>query len=297
MEKISMEVGSLKNNIWQLNDLTSQTQEDLWLEIIQDILIDTLGIEKEAIGLDSHIQDDLGADDLDTVEMIMKLEKELQIVIPDDHIDRLDTVRNVLRYLNKHHFFKTETKEPEMFLQPEMEEEPKQYEILKNQRFLTTLRRFKAKETFIEVRRNMVLNCLKDDVFEEILDQPNTFVNITKYQRDISFENNKNLALGWNSYLSLHFINSRLKDKKKIDTFSEKNQQLRERETQLINEFNMLIDACFNLEEIDLISVIESQQLEFKVKKTATQYKRKLKQLAKLNEDLTNMKFVLQIKE
>ncbi len=72
---------------------------DIKSQII-DILSDQLGIEKEKIKPESKIAEDLGADSLDTVEINNVMEEKFNISIPDDDIEKIKTVQNVIDYLH-----------------------------------------------------------------------------------------------------------------------------------------------------------------------------------------------------
>ena len=71
-------------------------------EKMQQILAEQLDADIESITLETDIQDDLGADSLDVVEMLMSIEDELEIEIPDDQIENLKTVGNVVDYITEH---------------------------------------------------------------------------------------------------------------------------------------------------------------------------------------------------
>lgn len=60
---------------------------------VKDIIIDVVGIEPEEINDDSNLTSDLGFDDLDTVEVIMKVETEFNISISDEEIDKIETFK------------------------------------------------------------------------------------------------------------------------------------------------------------------------------------------------------------
>ena len=66
---------------------------------VKDIIIDKLGVEEEKISKEASFVDDLGADSLDTVELIMQLEEELGIEIPDDDAEKITTVQAAIDYL------------------------------------------------------------------------------------------------------------------------------------------------------------------------------------------------------
>ena len=67
---------------------------------VKDIIIDKLGVEEEKISADASFVDDLGADSLDTVELIMQLEEEFGIEIPDDDAEKITTVQAAIAYLD-----------------------------------------------------------------------------------------------------------------------------------------------------------------------------------------------------
>lgn len=70
-------------------------------EKIQEIVADKLGVEKSKITKEASFIDDLGADSLDTVELIMKMEEDFDIEIPDEDAEKLRTVGDVVDYLDK----------------------------------------------------------------------------------------------------------------------------------------------------------------------------------------------------
>ena len=67
---------------------------------VKDIIIDKLGVEEEKINTEASFVDDLGADSLDTVELIMQLEEEFGIEIPDDDAEKITTVQAGIDYLD-----------------------------------------------------------------------------------------------------------------------------------------------------------------------------------------------------
>ena len=58
-----------------------------------------LGLGEDTISLDSNFMDDLGADSLDTVELVMNIEEEFGIEIPDDEVEGIHTVKSMVNYL------------------------------------------------------------------------------------------------------------------------------------------------------------------------------------------------------
>ena len=67
---------------------------------VKDIIIDKLGVEEEKISTEASFVDDLGADSLDTVELIMQIEEEFGIEIPDDDAEKITTVQAAVDYLD-----------------------------------------------------------------------------------------------------------------------------------------------------------------------------------------------------
>jgi|TARA_B100000131_G_C17672368_1_gene432951 acyl carrier protein len=68
---------------------------------IKEVIIDKLGVEESAIVKEAHFVDDLGADSLDTVELIMEFEEEFGIEIPDEDAEKITTVASALEYIEK----------------------------------------------------------------------------------------------------------------------------------------------------------------------------------------------------
>ncbi|MBD3183251.1 acyl carrier protein [Candidatus Poribacteria bacterium] len=69
---------------------------------IKEIIVEQLGVEASEITTDASFIDDLGADSLDTVELVMAFEEEFDIEIPDEDAEKIRTVRDVIDYLNAH---------------------------------------------------------------------------------------------------------------------------------------------------------------------------------------------------
>ncbi len=68
-------------------------------EKMKQILADQLDADIDSITMETDIQDDLGADSLDVVEMLMSIEDEFEIEIPDEKIESLKTVGQVVEYI------------------------------------------------------------------------------------------------------------------------------------------------------------------------------------------------------
>jgi acyl carrier protein len=69
------------------------------LEKVQEKVAEQLGVEAEEVLLESSFIDDLGADSLDIVELLMALEEEFDIEIPDEEAEKLSTVGDVVDYI------------------------------------------------------------------------------------------------------------------------------------------------------------------------------------------------------
>ena len=67
-----------------------------------DIVVEQLGLERDKVQIGSKFVDDLGADSLDTVELIMQLEEEFDIEIPDEEAEKITTIQNAVDYINQH---------------------------------------------------------------------------------------------------------------------------------------------------------------------------------------------------
>jgi len=63
------------------------------------IIVDKLGVDESEVTLESTFTNDLGADSLDTVELIMEFEKEFSLAIPDDQAEKIATVGDAVNYI------------------------------------------------------------------------------------------------------------------------------------------------------------------------------------------------------
>ena len=68
---------------------------------VKKIVADHLGVEEEKVTSEASFIDDLGADSLDTVELVMSLEEEFEIEISDEHAEHILTVQSAIDYINK----------------------------------------------------------------------------------------------------------------------------------------------------------------------------------------------------
>jgi acyl carrier protein len=66
---------------------------------VADIVAEQLGVDRDKITPDTHFVNDLGADSLDTVELVMELEEEFDINIPDDAAEKIQTVGQAVEYI------------------------------------------------------------------------------------------------------------------------------------------------------------------------------------------------------
>lgn len=72
---------------------------DAIFEKVKEVIVDQLGVEDEAVKLETSFIDDLGADSLDIVELIMALEEEFDLQIPDSEAEKIATVGDVIEYI------------------------------------------------------------------------------------------------------------------------------------------------------------------------------------------------------
>ena len=68
-------------------------------EKVKGILVDQLDVEEEKVTMEASITDDLGADSLDVVDLVMSLEEEFDVEIPDDQVENIKTVGDIVKYI------------------------------------------------------------------------------------------------------------------------------------------------------------------------------------------------------
>ena len=68
---------------------------------VKAIVAEQLGVKEEEVNNDSSFVDDLGADSLDTVELVMALEEEFETEIPDEDAEKITTVQQAIDYINE----------------------------------------------------------------------------------------------------------------------------------------------------------------------------------------------------
>ena len=71
-------------------------------ERVKKIVIEQLGVKEEEVTNTASFVDDLGADSLDTVELVMALEEEFECEIPDEEAEKITTVQQAIDYVNSH---------------------------------------------------------------------------------------------------------------------------------------------------------------------------------------------------
>jgi acyl carrier protein len=69
---------------------------------VKGIIVEQLGVDEEEVTLEASFTDDLGADSLDIVELVMAFEEEFGIEIPDDDAEKISTVKNAVDYIDQH---------------------------------------------------------------------------------------------------------------------------------------------------------------------------------------------------
>lgn len=68
---------------------------------VKAIIVDKLGVDENEVTMEASFTNDLGADSLDTVELIMEFEKEFNIAIPDDQAEKIATVGDAVKYITE----------------------------------------------------------------------------------------------------------------------------------------------------------------------------------------------------
>lgn len=70
-------------------------------EKVRAILCDQLDVDEDKVTMDSSITEDLGADSLDLVDLVMSLEEEFDVEIPDDQVENVKTVGDIVKYIEE----------------------------------------------------------------------------------------------------------------------------------------------------------------------------------------------------
>ncbi len=71
-------------------------------EKVKRIIVDQLGVDEAEVTPEASFIEDLGADSLDTVELVMALEEEFKIEIPDENAEKIVTVKDAIEYIKQH---------------------------------------------------------------------------------------------------------------------------------------------------------------------------------------------------
>ena len=71
-------------------------------ERVKKIVVEHLGVEAEKVSEEASFIDDLGADSLDIVELVMAFEEEFGVEIPDDAAEKISTVKDAISYIDEH---------------------------------------------------------------------------------------------------------------------------------------------------------------------------------------------------
>jgi acyl carrier protein len=69
---------------------------------VKGIIVEQLGVDEEEVTVDASFVDDLGADSLDTVELVMAFEEEFGLEIPDEDAEKITRVREAVDYITEH---------------------------------------------------------------------------------------------------------------------------------------------------------------------------------------------------
>jgi acyl carrier protein len=69
---------------------------------VKEIIVDQLGVDADEVTIEASFIDDLGADSLDTVELVMALEEEFNMEIPDEDAEKIKTVGDAIEYIKSH---------------------------------------------------------------------------------------------------------------------------------------------------------------------------------------------------
>ncbi|MCL4516978.1 MAG: acyl carrier protein [Firmicutes bacterium] len=69
---------------------------------VREIVVDQLGVDEDEVTMEASFVDDLGADSLDIVELVMALEEEFDLEIPDEDAEKIATVGDVVEYIKEH---------------------------------------------------------------------------------------------------------------------------------------------------------------------------------------------------
>ena len=101
MLRISLTFAAVTDDSNNINHIqTKETMSDIEKKV-KDIIVDKLSVEEADVKNEASFANDLGADSLDTVELIMEFEKEFGITIPDDKAEKISTVGDAIAYIEE----------------------------------------------------------------------------------------------------------------------------------------------------------------------------------------------------
>ena len=80
----------------------AETSETSVADRVKKIIVEQLGVDASEVNPQAHFVNDLGADSLDTVELVMALEEEFDMEIPDDQAEKIQTVGQAVYYISAH---------------------------------------------------------------------------------------------------------------------------------------------------------------------------------------------------
>ena len=69
---------------------------------IKELIVDQLDVEEDKVTMDANIQDDLGADSLDIVDLVMSVEDAFEVKIEDEDVENIKTVGDIVNYIEAH---------------------------------------------------------------------------------------------------------------------------------------------------------------------------------------------------
>ena len=101
-QKVFLAVGKLIDLQEKINRARAQEVIIMIFDRVKDIIADKLSVDVEEITMESSFIDDLGADSLDIVELVMALEDEFDLEIPDEDAEKIATVGDVVEYIKAH---------------------------------------------------------------------------------------------------------------------------------------------------------------------------------------------------
>ena len=80
-------------------DVNIKEEIPMIFDKVKEILVDQLDVEEEKVTMEASIVDDLGADSLDLVDLVMSLEEEFDVEIPDEQVENIKTVGDIVKYI------------------------------------------------------------------------------------------------------------------------------------------------------------------------------------------------------